>query len=335
MRWVAGHDLDPSVTEGSLAAIRERYNIPTEYRLYVPQPGQCPYSSDVPGVLDWSAHPIGNVPVYLSEESVLGADRMDLGDLHGMRKVSRGKTLIARLAALTQGVGEAPPAEALRSSSKRSSYTPVPFDDPSRRHKKVKILSRRHKSRHSDGRSRSHSKGKELTMSVEELEGQAKSPNEAGTSVFIHLRSMKDYAGRRSAKMTWGITPSTCLEISRGCRGVREGTPSPATGEGAVHAPVRGATRPSCQRGGPGNPLTRNDIFLIIYCLHSNDRHLCRINMFRWHCSTESIMWARKANDDLLKSVKDLQSTRAELPKRAVDDYKESADFKKGLKRMG
>ncbi|RRT64603.1 hypothetical protein GW17_00053637 [Ensete ventricosum] len=42
-----------------------------------------------------------------------------------------------------------------------------------------------------------------------------------------------------------------------------------------------------------------------------------------------------RADDDLLKSLKDLESTRAELSKRAVDDYKESAGFKEGLKRMG
>ncbi|RZR91344.1 hypothetical protein BHM03_00019442, partial [Ensete ventricosum] len=42
------HDLDTTVTEGSLAAIRERYSIPTEYRLHVSQPGQHPYISDTP-----------------------------------------------------------------------------------------------------------------------------------------------------------------------------------------------------------------------------------------------------------------------------------------------
>ncbi|RZS25067.1 hypothetical protein BHM03_00058220, partial [Ensete ventricosum] len=174
----AGHDLDTTVTEGSLAAIRERYSIPTEYRLYVPQPGQRPYSSDVPGVQDgyylttrvgfrisgapsnnkgWKSRYLFMSGPNWGVQTRLGADRMDLGDLRGMPKVSGGKTPIARSVALTQGVGEAPPAEALRSSSKRSSDTPVPFDDPSRRHKKVKILSRRHKSRHSEGRSRSHS----------------------------------------------------------------------------------------------------------------------------------------------------------------------------------
>ncbi|RRT55642.1 hypothetical protein B296_00019900 [Ensete ventricosum] len=46
----ADHDLDTVVTEGSLAMIRERYSIPTEYGLHVPQPGQRPFSSDAPGM---------------------------------------------------------------------------------------------------------------------------------------------------------------------------------------------------------------------------------------------------------------------------------------------
>ncbi|RZR74894.1 hypothetical protein BHM03_00045669 [Ensete ventricosum] len=44
----ADHDLDTTVIEGSLAVIRERYSIPVEYGLHVPQPGQRPYSSDAP-----------------------------------------------------------------------------------------------------------------------------------------------------------------------------------------------------------------------------------------------------------------------------------------------
>ncbi|RZR88021.1 hypothetical protein BHM03_00015509 [Ensete ventricosum] len=44
----ADHDLDTTVTKGSLAMIRERYSIPIEYGLNVPHPGQCPYSSDAP-----------------------------------------------------------------------------------------------------------------------------------------------------------------------------------------------------------------------------------------------------------------------------------------------
>ncbi|RWW33295.1 hypothetical protein GW17_00001983, partial [Ensete ventricosum] len=47
---MSDHDLDTAVTEGSLAVIRERYNIPTEYGLHVPESGQRPYSLDVLGM---------------------------------------------------------------------------------------------------------------------------------------------------------------------------------------------------------------------------------------------------------------------------------------------
>ncbi|RZS17029.1 hypothetical protein BHM03_00049124, partial [Ensete ventricosum] len=143
---ISDHDLDTAVTEGSLAVIRERYSIPAEYGLHVPEPGQRPYSLDVPGMcisvdaleavlrsrdypdsglihgmfsslqesggyyltarvgfrvsgapssnkgwksrylyvsgpawgfgLDWSAHPIGNAPPYLSEEETVLVGRL-------------------------------------------------------------------------------------------------------------------------------------------------------------------------------------------------------------------------------------------------------------------
>ncbi|RRT36060.1 hypothetical protein B296_00045093, partial [Ensete ventricosum] len=47
---MSDHDLDMTVTEGSLAVISERYSIPAEYGLHVPQPGHHPYSLDVPGM---------------------------------------------------------------------------------------------------------------------------------------------------------------------------------------------------------------------------------------------------------------------------------------------
>ncbi|RWV87784.1 hypothetical protein GW17_00050189 [Ensete ventricosum] len=46
----ADPDLDTAVIEGSLVVIRERYSIPVEYGLHVPQPGQRPYSLDAPGM---------------------------------------------------------------------------------------------------------------------------------------------------------------------------------------------------------------------------------------------------------------------------------------------
>ncbi|RWW54347.1 hypothetical protein BHE74_00039079 [Ensete ventricosum] len=49
----------------------------------------------------------------------------------------------------------------------------------------------------------------------------------------------------------------------------------------------------------------------------------------------EAWVKARKTDDDLLKSVKELESMRVELSRRAIDYYKGSTDFKEGLKRMG
>ncbi|RRT46912.1 hypothetical protein B296_00033754 [Ensete ventricosum] len=172
------HDLDTTVTKGSLAAIKEWYSIPVEYRLHVPQPVQRPYSLDAPGVCIFvDALEAGlRLPLHPTIEECIKWWRISLK------------------------VGEAPSIEALRSSSKRPTDTPVPSDDPARRHKKVKILSRRHKSRHGEGGSWSHLKGKEPAVSVEEPEGQAESPNKAGMPVFLHPKSMKDLCGTKVRK---------------------------------------------------------------------------------------------------------------------------------------
>ncbi|RWV76895.1 hypothetical protein GW17_00062367, partial [Ensete ventricosum] len=44
---------------------------------------------------------------------------------------------------------------------------------------------------------------------------------------------------------------------------------------------------------------------------------------------------ARRMDDELLQAVKDLEHARAELPRKAVAEYKGSLGFKEGLKRMG
>ncbi|RRT32028.1 hypothetical protein B296_00055547, partial [Ensete ventricosum] len=49
----------------------------------------------------------------------------------------------------------------------------------------------------------------------------------------------------------------------------------------------------------------------------------------------EARVRARKMDDKLLQAMKTLENARAELPKQAVDRYKESTGFKEGLKRMG
>ncbi|RRT32971.1 hypothetical protein B296_00045771 [Ensete ventricosum] len=49
----------------------------------------------------------------------------------------------------------------------------------------------------------------------------------------------------------------------------------------------------------------------------------------------EARVRARKMDDELLQYIKALENARTELCRRSVDRYKESADFKVGLKRMG
>ncbi|RWW50871.1 hypothetical protein BHE74_00042837 [Ensete ventricosum] len=53
------------------------------------------------------------------------------------------------------------------------------------------------------------------------------------------------------------------------------------------------------------------------------------------HLLREARIRARRMDDELLQAVKDLESARAELPKQSIAQYKESLDFKEGLKRMG
>ncbi|RRT31194.1 hypothetical protein B296_00059034, partial [Ensete ventricosum] len=135
--------------------------------------------------LDWSTHPIGNASPYLSEEETIlvgrlkgilssslaikemvelwlveaglspaSRDRMDLGELCEIPKVASGKAPPTRLTA--REVGASPVREVPKASSKRSVVTPIgQAEDAARRHKKVKVLMRRHKSHPDEGESRS------------------------------------------------------------------------------------------------------------------------------------------------------------------------------------
>ncbi|RRT34116.1 hypothetical protein B296_00039692, partial [Ensete ventricosum] len=119
--------------------------------------------------------------------------RMDLGDLRGMPKMSSGKAPSTRAAMPAQEVGVSPAREAPKTSSKRLIDAPTEqADDPARRHKKVKVLTRRHKSRHDEGESRSYSKGKEPAASSEEPDTPAESDEGDASLVHHRLRSMKD-----------------------------------------------------------------------------------------------------------------------------------------------
>ncbi|RZS12700.1 hypothetical protein BHM03_00044179 [Ensete ventricosum] len=230
------HDLDTTVTKGSLVVIRERYSIPVEYGLHVPQPRQRPYSLDTPGMcisvddleavwgfrLNWSAHPIDNASPYLSkEETVLvgklkeilsssraikemaelwlveaglspaSRDQMDLGELRGMPKVASGKVPPTRPTA--REVGASPAREASKASLKRPVVTPTEqAEDAARRHKKVKVLTRRHKSHPGEAESRSRSKGKEPAAPSEEPEALAGSEEGGASPAHQRPRLMND-----------------------------------------------------------------------------------------------------------------------------------------------
>ncbi|KAJ8467354.1 hypothetical protein OPV22_029906 [Ensete ventricosum] len=120
-----------------------------------------------------------------------GCRSNDPDELRGMPKVSSGKAPPTRPAA--REVGASPAREAPKASSKRSVDAPTKQgDDAARRHKKIKVLTRRHKSRLGEGESRSQSKGKEPVTSSEEPETLAESEEGGVSPAHRRPRSMKD-----------------------------------------------------------------------------------------------------------------------------------------------
>ncbi|RRT50913.1 hypothetical protein B296_00040676, partial [Ensete ventricosum] len=110
-----------------------------------------------------------------------------------MPNMSGGKAPSTRVAAPAQEVGVSPAREAPKASSMRSIDAPTEHvDDPARRHKKVKVLTMRHKTRHGEGEYRSHSKGKEPAAPSEELETSVESDEGGASPVHHRPRSMKD-----------------------------------------------------------------------------------------------------------------------------------------------
>ncbi|RWW75491.1 hypothetical protein BHE74_00016484 [Ensete ventricosum] len=381
------HDLDTTVTEGSLAVIREQYSIPIEYGLHVLQPGQRPYSLDAPGMcisvdalevapnswrylvvflgecrgagiiptrdlfmacfrlcksqggyyltarvgfrvsgapsnnkgwksrylfvsglvwgfrLDWLAHPIDNASLYLSEEETIlvdklkgilsssraikemaelwlveaglspaSRDRIDLGDLCRMPKVTSSKVPPTRPTA--REVGASPAREAPKASLKRPVVTPTEqIEDAARRHKKVKVLTKRHKSHLDEGESHSRSKGKEPAAPSEEPEAPAVAKaEERASELQEELEKTKRERGE---------------ELLRREASEKE--------------------------------------------LHEVRSHLGDAQRLL----KEARVRVRKMDDELLHAMKARESARAELPKQSVIQYTESLGFKEGLKRMG
>ncbi|RWV78412.1 hypothetical protein GW17_00060627 [Ensete ventricosum] len=110
-----------------------------------------------------------------------------------MPKMSNGKAPSTRATAPVRKVDVSPAREAPKTSSKRPIDAPTgQADDPAQRPKKVKVLTRRHKSRHGEGESRSHSKDKKSASPSEEPDTPVESDEGGALLVHHRPRSMKD-----------------------------------------------------------------------------------------------------------------------------------------------
>ncbi|RWW69395.1 hypothetical protein BHE74_00023004 [Ensete ventricosum] len=324
----ADHDLDTAVTEGSLAMIRGRYNIPAEYGLHVPQPGQRPTVRTVPTCASrWMLwRPV--------------SDRMDLSDLRGMPKVSGGKAPSTRTTA--REVGVSPAREAPKASSKRPVDAPAEqVDDPARRHKK----------------------GKEPAAPSEEPDTPAKSEEGGASPVHRRPRSMKDLfktkvhkddAGYYTLQMSDLGHQDPDKEMKARWRGLKNST-KVWNDSSAAEEFERGLLHPQLARE---LYMLPSEVFLaravkemvleLEKTKRERDEELLRreasekdLNEVRSNLGEvqqllkEARVRARKMDDELLQAVKALESARAELPRQAVVQYKESVGFKERLKRMG
>ncbi|RZS25349.1 hypothetical protein BHM03_00058538 [Ensete ventricosum] len=252
-------------------------------------------------------------------------DQMDLGDLRGMPKVSGGKTPSVRAVVPAREVGVSPAGEAPKTSSKRLTETPnEQTDDPDHRHKKVKILSRRHKSCHGEGGSQSHFKGKEPAASVKVPETLVEFAEEDASPVHHHPRSMKDLFKTKVQKDDVGYYALYLSDLAH---------QDPDKEMQARWGKLKNSTKQEIDAlksgGGPEVVIAAEERASKLEkelekMKRERDEMLQRLD-----ASNKEL---NEARGDLSKA---LESARAELPRQAVDDYKELADFKKGLKRMG
>ncbi|RWW49662.1 hypothetical protein BHE74_00044143 [Ensete ventricosum] len=308
-----------------------------------------------------------------AEPSVCGEVRlMDLDDLRGMPKMSSDKAPSTRVSAPARVVDVSPAREAPKASSERPIDTPTEqVDDPARRHKKVKVLTRRHKSRHNEGESRSHSKGKEPTASSEEPETPAEFDEGGASPVHHRLRSMKDLFKTKVHKDDTGYYTLQMFdlghqdpdkEMKARWRGLKNSTKvwnDSSTAEeferGLLHPQLvrelymlpskvllaRAANEMVLERASELEQeleKTEWERDKALQRLEASEKELSEVwsNLAEiQRLLKEARVRARKMDDELLQAVKALENARAELPRQAVDRYKKSAGFKKWLKRMG
>ncbi|RZR88296.1 hypothetical protein BHM03_00015839 [Ensete ventricosum] len=254
-----------------------------------------------------------------------------------MPKVSGGKPSATRAVAPAQEVSETLSNEARRSSSKRPSDGLAPQSgDPTRKHKKVKVLLRRHKSHRDEGGSHSHSRGKESAGLVEELEA---SVEEIVALVFHRPKSMKNLCETLVRKDDEGYYALYMSDLA---------LQDPDKEMRARWESLKNSTKIWDDPRAAGEferGLLHPQLVRELYTL-SSEVLLARATKEMVLLTRGDLSEARRelkearvkvyrTNDDLLKSVKESESVQAELPRRAIDDYKGSTGFKEDLKRMG
>ncbi|RRT84645.1 hypothetical protein B296_00011508 [Ensete ventricosum] len=443
----AGHDLDTTVTEGSLVAIRERYSIPREYGLHVPQPGQRPYSSDVPGVcisVDaleaglrfplhstieeclrwWGISPSQVAPnswrylvVFLGE--CQGAGIIPTRNLFmacfRLCKSRSGYYLTARVGFKVSGAPSNNKGWKARylfvsgpSWGFRLDWSACPISNvPPYLSEEESILVDRLKGILSSSRAIKEMTelwlveadlspaSREPTASVEELETPVESTEEIVMPVFHLPKSMKDLCGTKIRKDDAGyyalymsnlahqdsdkemqarwekLKNSTKIwndlmaaeEFERGLLHPQlarelytlssEVLLARATNEMVLITSLQQEIDALKLGGGPEAVAaakeratklekelekTKREQDEVLQRLEISDKEL---NEARGDLSEaqrqlkEARVRARRADDELLKSMKELESVRVELPRQVTNDYKGSASFKEGLKRMG
>ncbi|RZS27385.1 hypothetical protein BHM03_00060847 [Ensete ventricosum] len=281
-------------------------------------------------------------------------------------KVSGGKAPSTRTAAPALEVVTSPARETPKASSKRSIDTSTEqVDDPARRSKKVKVLTRRHKSRHGEGETHSRSKGKEPAAPSEELETPVESDEGGASSVHHRPRSMKDLfktkvhkdnAGYYTLHMSNLGHQHPDKEMKARWRGLQNSTKI-WNDSSVAEEFERGLLHPQLARELytlPSEVLLARELYTLpskvllaqaakemvlleqelgktkqerdeaLQRLEASEKELTEVRSNLAEIQRllkEARVKAQKMDDELLQSVKGLESARSELPKQVVDRY--------------
>ncbi|RRT67713.1 hypothetical protein B296_00017274 [Ensete ventricosum] len=287
---------------------------------------------------------------------------MDLGELRGLPKATSGKAPLTRPAA--REVGASPGREAPKASSKRPVGAPAEqVEDAARRHKKVKVLTRRHKSRLSEGESCSRSKGKEPAAPSEEPGTPTGSEEGGASSTLRRPRSMKDLFKTKVHKDDVGYYTLLMSdlghqdpekEMKARWKGLKNST-KVWNNSSVAEEFERGLLHPQLAWELYMLPSDGSSslVELLISCCFVQSQHFQMALFDRVHDAG----WLITFMDYRLKQLQEeldalksdggpkavakaeeraaLESTRAKLPRQTITEYKEFFGFKEGLERMG